>query len=898
MAVMLSRGSTGEEVAALQEKLASAGFPVKVDGVFGADTAHALAAFQKSANLRADAIYGDRTRGVLEPPLPRDNPSRAIQSVVAALSGGGGQGASAQMQLAPPAEAQVAQGPAPGIGSDPDRNQTLADMLPAINAAHFQNADRQALQQDREPTLGTGARVAPPAAMDLSTANSPFAAGFESYDPRNPPRMAPEYDPLTSVQVPPAGYPAAMSPAQFDDRWSPRAVAPQASMQQPGFVSRILSAINPIGTAQADEMPPAGNDLVVQRQKALALAAARARMKKVAQHHPSFEESQRLLAQQQPGSVTGAMSGGFLNGLPVVGPFVKGGAQNLAAGMRSLENGTPFGAEKSFVQGLDAADRRDHPVAETVGEIGGGIAGTIPMVAAAPAAFGAGGGSLLGRTLMAGAGGAVLGGADSAVRSGGDIGAIAKGAGLGGAFGGLGPIVGRAIGTLTRSAEPMLDDLTRGARNYLTKELGNPAKMAALQESLNKLGPDATLSDVSPEWMGVARGAASRPGSRDQIVTALTARDAGKNARLRTDLDTSLGQSPIPSRIEADLEQMRGRVAEGYREVFRDARAVDTQGLANDLDSLVTNLRGPAQKAVQQARGYLDIPGTDQLDPHPGALFETRQALDGLLTTEQNPKVIGQLTAIRRRVDETLAAAVPGIKDIDAPFSELMRQSEALQRGGMVFDSGKTATRPEELLQEMTMAARPQGAMVGPSGAPYRARQGARAEIDRLTGTKLNDPQALSSALKGEGDWNRDKLRILFGNNEADQALSAIDREMIFRNTHNRVTSGSDTAMASRFGDFLDQSARGPRVPMDATMTGIGLRGTQKVAQALLNGNAAAKAERFASELGGLSVARGDVRDEIVAALMRNKGRGMDVDPALQKIISSLLVGGAPAALR
>ncbi len=48
----------------------------------------------------------------------------------------------------------------------------------------------------------------------------------------------------------------------------------------------------------------------------------------------------------------------------------------------------------------------------------------------------------------------------------------------------------------------------------------NPARGQQIAAGLQRLGPDAMLADVSPEWLRVARGAASRPGQRDPIVNA------------------------------------------------------------------------------------------------------------------------------------------------------------------------------------------------------------------------------------------------------------------------------------------------------------------------------------------------------------------------------------------
>jgi hypothetical protein len=412
-----------------------------------------------------------------------------------------------------------------------------------------------------------------------------------------------------------------------------------------------------------------------------------------------------------------------------------------------------------------------------------------------------------------------------------------------------------------------LTGISKRAVAFARQTFDDPQKQAELIREIQRLGPEATLADVSPEWMGIARGAASRPGQRDNVVKPLLDRDAGRNARLQNDLDQSLGPVRTPSVIERGLQASRDSLSPQYTEAMQGARAVDTRALADRLDELAINLRGPAQANARRVREMLNIPGQDVLDPHPGALFQTRRAIDGMLDGETNSHVVEILSAARRQVDDALAQATPGIKDVDAQFSELMRQSEGLERGRTVLNSGKTAVRPDEFAQELVDGSLPAGLLTGPSGASARVRQGIRADIDNAVGNNANDPAALQRLLKSEGDWNRDKLRLAFGDEAADAALNAIDRETQFYRTAGRVTAGSDTAMANRFGDFLDEAGTPRNVPTDTTLTGAALRGGQKALQTVMRSNSAAKADRFAEALGKLSVAKGADRDRIIQAL-------------------------------
>ncbi|MEH2211307.1 peptidoglycan-binding domain-containing protein [Nostoc sp.] len=58
-------GSSGIAVRALQQLLVSNGYPVRVDGIFGAVTETAVKAFQNQQNLGVDGVVGQRTWSAL-----------------------------------------------------------------------------------------------------------------------------------------------------------------------------------------------------------------------------------------------------------------------------------------------------------------------------------------------------------------------------------------------------------------------------------------------------------------------------------------------------------------------------------------------------------------------------------------------------------------------------------------------------------------------------------------------------------------------------------------------------------------------------------------------------------------------------------------------------------------
>lgn len=196
--------------------------------------------------------------------------------------------------------------------------------------------------------------------------------------------------------------------------------------------------------------------------------------------------------------------------------------------------------------------------------------------------------------------------------------------------------------------------------------------------------------------------------------------------------------------------------------------------------------------------------------------------------------------------------------------------------------TGKTATRPTEFADEMTAAVQPRGEMVGPSGEAFRMRQGNRAELDRTIGLQANDPAALKRTVQAEGDWNREKLRQLYGQDAADNVLGGIDREVRFAATTNRVTAGSDTAAGRGFDDAIKrlEGGAGGSMPEGATAFGFATSLGKRLFNTLASDMGAAKAERFASELGRVAVAQGPERDRFIAAMVaegvkRSKAEGL-----------------------
>lgn len=591
----------------------------------------------------------------------------------------------------------------------------------------------------------------------------------------------------------------------------------------------------------------------------------------------------------------------FVRGVPFIGAFsdeINARLMAATGGLTGSKAGT-YGERVednlAYERTLDSTFDEDNPLQSVGSKVAGGVLGTIAAApaAAASGAVNVGGRLLLGtgaKTLSGAVGrGAVAGGLQAAAAGAGDAeggfveratGAVTE-APVGALIGAGGPLafagIGKAAGSVRNMVMPPaatgpLDDLSPAARSYVRRDLADPAVVARQQSEIARFGDDAMLADASPEWMMIARGAAARPG-REQIVTPLLERDAGKNVRIRADLNNNLGPAPIPSQVEAGFEQARAALSPRYTEAMQGAGPVDVRPIVQALQGEARNAKGRGWTGALTEVLDLVAPTRQTregvrrvLEESPEGLFNARGAVDTIIrrleaAPDTDPKALRSVSFLRQAIDDELTAKIPGIKAVDADFAELMGRSEALKRGNQVFNSGKEALRPAEMADEW-------GRLT--PGQQDALRQGNRAELDRVIGTQANDPQALKRTVQGEGDWNRDKARLIYGQEPADNVLGGIDREVRFAATTNRVTAGSDTAAGRGFDEAIKrlEGGAGGSMPEGATAFGFALGIGKRIANSLAADMGAAKAERFASELGRMAVAQGPERDRFIAAMV------------------------------
>jgi hypothetical protein len=363
-----------------------------------------------------------------------------------------------------------------------------------------------------------------------------------------------------------------------------------------------------------------------------------------------------------------------------------------------------------------------------------------------------------------------------------------------------------------RSTALVTDEAGRTLPKAVTKALGrDQIPLGDVAARVKDIGPDAVVGDLGPNSRNLAAALATKPGAGQKIVMdTLTARRDAAPARLTGALDDVMGEAPIPSRLHTEIRANQRAVGPLYDQALAAAQPVDTSGIAGALDQTIPELRGPAQAALQSVRAMLNETGTQNLDSRASTLFQVRRAVDGMLDGERDGNVKKALGDVRRHIDDVLDGAAPAIKEIDARYKELIRQGDAVDRGQTVLGNGRTDPRPVELAEEVAAGAAPAGFIVGPSGVAFRLRQGARAEIDRIVGTNLNDRAALNSLLKGNSDWNYQRLSTLFGPERTDRLYRLLENERAMAETENHALAGSKTAAVRAAQNEVDGNSKRP----------------------------------------------------------------------------------------
>lgn len=524
------------------------------------------------------------------------------------------------------------------------------------------------------------------------------------------------------------------------------------------------------------------------------------------------------------------------------------------AGIDSILSAGGYSQHLKDEQGDTAQFASDHPIAAPVLEGVGGMVAPVGAFAAASKAVG------LGTKIAYGAGaGGTIGGLQGAFSSKDwtDLPQVAKdtamGAGTGAALGGAIPVVGKVAGAAYNAAanavRGKVDGMSRAASGHLINAMQADGP-AAVRQRMAELGPDAMLADAGPAFLGKAQGASlNSDEGRSVLQSALATRNEGTNARIMGDVNRVLGPAEDPQSVTNAITAHRSKVdASSYPAALDDAPSVEIAPIMRDLvdrieqtpvgsmeHKALTNLQTMLTKTKKEpmldAGGYpvYDQFGNERWKDVPyshddaNVLHKVKGEIDNVISYDAPGLGVpagalsrqqGALKQMRGAINDALETQVPGYKSANEASAALAKRAEAVQAGTQYLGSGKTTPSPQRFATEFRELSPDE--MIAFS-------KGSRGEIERVLGTKANDLQALRTELQGEGGWNAAKLATVHGQPAADELAGSVDRNLKFRDTHQKVVEGSQTDIrnAARKEMKPDPSTETPFINSGSTMTGM-----------------------------------------------------------------------------
>lgn len=441
-----------------------------------------------------------------------------------------------------------------------------------------------------------------------------------------------------------------------------------------------------------------------------------------------------------------------------------------------------------------------------------------------------------------------------------------------------------------------------------------PQSLLEFIASKGGLGPDAELEAIgglghTVNVEGVGRRKLVKQGGWPLDYAREAAEEAGyiqgnhKGTSTVNDLLDAIdaemrGQKRYPQGFEGHVGKREG-VARSEREQHEYDRL--TQGLEADLENAGHGQIGPDVKeraiglmrdkglhpdeavdhAVAQLENESSFPGNKPLSsrpngqagatPHDSAniLHKIKGELDNII--EYDAPGLGvpagalqrqqaALKQVRGAINDALERQVPGYREANRQSASLAKRGEAVEAGTQYLGSGKTTPSPDRFAAEF-----------GPrsQGEKIAFAKGSRGNIERILGTKANDLQALRGELQGEGGWNTAKIGTVHGQEAADELAASVDRNLKFRDTHNKVVENAQTAQRTAAKEAMAPQPPGEMPLLTPQTTGVGLAlGGAKKALSWAYKNIQPDQTRHYGEIARVVTAQGSERDRHLAALI------------------------------
>jgi hypothetical protein len=460
-------------------------------------------------------------------------------------------------------------------------------------------------------------------------------------------------------------------------------------------------------------------------------------------------------AQAQPGSdalsQTRTGLGGFIEGIPIAGPFIRRGAEMAAAGTAAaLDPDRDFQDFMDQIDRMNAEEKTANPGIDIASQFGGAIATTGLAGATKRGAqmLGMGGGSLPSRALRLGTSGAAISGADQAAR---DIVAegavdpvnVAGAAGIGGAVSSAIPVVGAGARKVVGGAVEKVGDAVRATLDP-ARQAGRRISQAIdidRASDLNALGADDVATAVrnnqpiinadlgGETTRALARAAANQsPEARGALERTIGDRFATQAARLSDKVRNLAGNVDDLSSIDTIKRAAAASNRPAYiqAESAPEAQAIFTPKIQQLLQSprfrqatkavpkrladraAVEGGPVPKNPFMTAEDGSFILQGDAQA---PGLRYwdQVKRNLDGQIATAKrsnNNSLTTDLTSLKNTLVDELDAIVPAYKTARQGAASFFQAEDAVEAGKKFFKSTRMLPEFKRGIQKMTEAER------------------------------------------------------------------------------------------------------------------------------------------------------------------------------------------------
>lgn len=564
-----------------------------------------------------------------------------------------------------------------------------------------------------------------------------------------------------------------------------------------------------------------------------------------------------------------------------------------------------------------------------VGRIGGQIAATAPLtpvraiqgiraaVGALPTMLSTGekiAAPIFNRLLGASGAGAVGGGTYGAATSSTDpekgILPVAKNAAIqavGGAVGG--PLMEQAGGAIAKLPGAVRAGMNKAAGNVAAHSAGVNPKAARqvltelenegmsvdeAQQATQKMGPDATIADLTPALQKYAGALSARGGRTSSIIeNRFKARNDLKNDVAHTEIDKAIGPKPdIEAEKQAIIDKAHGDVKPDYDAAYASGDKLDVKPIIKSIDAKLESALGEKKRYLSTVKSFLyrqgkDAQGNTIAVPRTSIadLHETRMAIDNILSKAQPPQTsVGNqtkamLTDMRNKID-TLLKTNTQMKAADIKFAKAMGLTKDI-------DYGKEALSNSLSKEEFTKTFKNKS-IEGQAAI----KKGIRAAIGDKMDSAAQGELAGAQQQFGKKSAARAKLKVAFGP-AGDRVLDTLETQANLRGTEGLVSTGSRTALNTRINNSLDMANKPTSligdmvkgVAVDASTGSLG-SGTAVMGAKHIGGNILTKwgekrHDAFAEGLADLLSRSGPGLDKTFDQLRKIHAVGKSLTPAV-----------------